>query len=119
MSSQYYYSQQQYSPIVQNSVLNGSPTFTPASSTTSSVSSYSHHNPRIRYYLSKSFDIEDDLEFCPDIPDNNCQQIKKFNPYTATTFSPSQESVSPRVHTPRIKKALEIINPKLRASPAN
>lgn len=118
MSNQYYYSQQ-YSPVVLNSTLNGSPTFTPASSTSSSSSNYSHHNPRVRYYLSKSFDIEDDLEFCPDIPDSNSQQTKKFNPYTATTFSPSQEAVSPRVHTPRIKKALEIVNPKMRASPAN
>lgn len=114
-----YYYQQQYSPIGQNSTLSGSPTFTPASSAASSASNYSLHNPRVRYYLSKSFDIEDDLEFCPDIPENSAQQVKKFNPYTATSFSPSQEAPSPRVHTPRIKKALEIVNPKLRASPTN
>ncbi|KAG7663826.1 uncharacterized protein J8A68_002686 [[Candida] subhashii] len=93
-------------------------------------SSYSFHTPRLRYYLSKSFDMEDDLEFCPDIPDtfHSSPSLKKFNPYTATTFSPSQDqtspkstnsttvsvgsNTSPRVHTPRIKKPLEIINPQ-------
>ncbi|KAK6198570.1 uncharacterized protein RJT21DRAFT_115527 [Scheffersomyces amazonensis] len=104
-------------------------------------SNYSFHTPRLRYYLSKSFDIEDDLEFCPEISEsyNTSPTIKKFNPYTATVFSPSQEihgssgqhssnsstssqqssslptsamSTSPRVHTPRIKKPLEIINPQ-------
>jgi len=121
--SQYYY--QQYSPIISNANLNNSPTFTPpsssssSSSTSSTSSNYSHQNPRVRYYLSKSFDLEDDLQFCPDIPDSSLlNQPKKFNPYTATTFSPSQETVSPRVHTPRTKKPLEIVNPKLRSSPA-
>ncbi|RLV91580.1 hypothetical protein JA1_003818 [Spathaspora sp. JA1] len=90
------------------------------------MSSYSFHTPRLRYYLSKSFDIEDDLEFCPDIPEtfHSSPTLKKFNPYTATTFSPSQDlpsssttpgvptSTSPRIHTPRIKKPLEIINPQ-------
>jgi len=58
--------------------------------------------------------------------------MKKFNPYTCTSFSPSQElshhnvslqgsavsgsggagTNSPRASTPRIKKALEIINPQ-------
>ncbi|EGW33764.1 uncharacterized protein SPAPADRAFT_59125 [Spathaspora passalidarum NRRL Y-27907] len=89
-------------------------------------SSYSFHTPRLRYYLSKSFDIEDDLEFCPDIPEtfHTSPTMKKFNPYTATTFSPSQDlpsssttpgvpsNTSPRIHTPRIKKPLEIINPQ-------
>lgn len=116
-----------------------------ASSTTSSVGSsysnstnatnYSFSNPRLRYYLSKSFDIEDDLEFCPDIPDHYSQSsppLKKFNPYTASVFSPQQSSAesqtinlspvtqntatvgsnSPRAHTSRIKKPLEIINPQ-------
>ncbi|KAK6461246.1 hypothetical protein DFJ63DRAFT_315046 [Scheffersomyces coipomensis] len=123
-------------------------------------SNYSFHTPRLRYYLSKSFDIEDDLEFCPEISESNylntSPTIKKFNPYTATVFSPSQENhnlnqqqqqqqqvhshshtpvfiptsnsanstgnpTSPRIHTPRIRKPLEIVNPqtKLRVgSPA-
>ncbi|KAK6453915.1 beta-1,6-N-acetylglucosaminyltransferase [Scheffersomyces xylosifermentans] len=116
--------------------LSSSATSTSSSGTSGSLggslpaSNYSFHTPRLRYYLSKSFDIEDDLEFCPDIPDslNTSPTIKKFNPYTATVFSPSQElhqnsnatssntgsnaSSSPRVHTPRIKKPLEIINPQ-------
>ncbi|CAL1181258.1 unnamed protein product [Candida parapsilosis] len=97
-------------------------------------STYSFHNPRLRYYLSKSFDIEDDLEFCPEIVDHSATSpgMKKFNPYTCTSFSPSQElshhnvssqgsavsgsggagTNSPRASTPRIKKALEIINPQ-------
>lgn len=108
-------------------------------------SNYSFHTPRLRYYLSKSFDIEDDLEFCPDIPDhlthgpNHSPSMKKFNAFTASTFSPTSNSSfsndapinltpvqtssnanpsSPRIHTPRIKKPLEIINPqtKLRVS---
>lgn len=169
------YQQSSYSPPLQNgSLSNTSPTFnyvganngsldtssttsslgSSLSSTTSSMSSsapsnYSFHTPRLRYYLSKSFDIEDDMEFCPDIPDNlpaglfqshNSPPQKKFNPYTASVFSPtathgginindhppSPNSAivapsSPRVHTPRIKKPLEIINPqtKLRVgSPA-
>lgn len=165
------YQQSSYSPPLQNGSLNNtSPTFnyvganngsldsssttsslgSSLSSTTSSMSSsapsnYSFHTPRLRYYLSKSFDIEDDLEFCPDIPENLPAGLyhanysppqKKFNPYTASVFSPtathggmaindhpSSPSTpnSPRVHTPRIKKPLEIVNPqtKLRVgSPA-
>lgn len=77
----------------------------------------------MRYYLSKSFDLEDDLEFCPDIPElNSSPQVKKFNPYTASVFSPTTHHAeapqspvdgppSPRVHTPRIKKPIEIVNP--------
>lgn len=121
-----------------NSSLAGSLSSSATSSTSSSglgaasslaASNYSFHTPRLRYYLSKLFDVEDDLEFCPDIPDslNTSPTIKKFNPYTASVFSPSQElngtssvssnsssnaSSSPRVHTPRIKKPLEIINPQ-------
>lgn len=104
------------------------------SSGNQSGANYSLHTPRLRYYLSKSFDIEDDLEFCPDIPEtyNSSPTIKKFNPYTASVFSPSQENPtgspsqaaaqSPRVHTPRIKKPLEIVNPQTKmrvSSPAN
>ncbi|KAG5420813.1 hypothetical protein I9W82_002694 [Candida metapsilosis] len=103
------------------------------SSLSNTSSTYSFHNPRLRYYMSKSFDIEDDLEFCPETVDH-----KRFNPYTSTSFSPSQElpqhsaapqssisgsgTQSPRVSTPRIKKALEIVNPQTRmrvGSPAS
>lgn len=159
MSSQYTYTNyQQYSPNLPNSSLltNTSPTanisyLSPPGSSNNSLSSsvssisqpsttnsmlsssssnYSFHTPRLRYYLSKSFDMEDDLEFCPDIPDSfhTSPSLKKFNPYTATTFSPSQDqtspksthsatvsvgsNTSPRVHTPRIRKPLEIINPQ-------
>lgn len=153
MSNQYVYNsyQQLFSPSIPNGNLNAvgaSPTFTnvnynapnsvesSASSTTSSMgssinsslSNYSFHAPRLRYYLSKSFDIEDDMEFCPDIPEmsGNSPPTKRFNPYTASVFSPviqaesnhepmsppHSRAQSPRVHTPRIKKPLEIINPQ-------
>lgn len=101
----------------------------------SGASSYSYQNPRLRYYMSKSFDIEDDLEFCPDIPENfeNSPPAKKFNPYTASVFLPQEvygaapgspvtnRPQSPRLRTPRIKKPLEIINPqtKLRVASAS
>lgn len=137
---------QQYSPPISNGVMmdsNGSPTlnnlnYDSLSSSISSVSSsYSFHNPRLRYYLSKSFDIEDDMEFCPEINAENFNGgspgIKKFNPYTASVFSPtsntnningdqispvSNRPQSPRVSTPRIRKPIEIINPqtKMRVS---
>ncbi|KAI5970931.1 hypothetical protein CANMA_000091 [Candida margitis] len=99
-------------------------------SVSNASSTYSFHNPRLRYYLSKSFDIEDDLEFCPEIAEHGSSSpgLKKFNPYTSTSFSPSQElphyntsqqsstggagTNSPRVVTPRIKKPLEIVNPQ-------
>lgn len=108
----------------------------PSSASTIS-SNYSLHSSRARYYLSKSFDIEDDLEFCPDIPETHAYNGKRFNPYTASIFSPSQESVDPSSpqspaivsvaprahtpHTPRTKKALDIVNPQTRmrvASPS-
>lgn len=84
---------------------------------------YSFHNARMRCYLSKSFDIEDDMEFCPDIPEphtGNSPPMKKFNPHTAASFSPTTQPEqhsspqSPRVTTPRLKKPLEIINPQTR-----
>lgn len=107
MPNQYVYNsyQQLYSPSIPNGSLNvvgTSPTFTnmnynapnsaesSASSTTSSMgssvtsnsSNYSFHTPRLRYYLSKSFDIEDDMEFCPDIPEiaGNSPQPKDLIP---------------------------------------
>lgn len=117
---------------------NTSPTFNNydlGSSVSSMSSGYSYHNPRLRYYLSKSFDIEDDLEFCPDINSDHFSQssptIKKFNPYTASVFSPTSTPdqpsprndtlQSPRVSTPRLRKPIEIINPQTKmrvASPA-
>ncbi|ODV97436.1 hypothetical protein PACTADRAFT_2003 [Pachysolen tannophilus NRRL Y-2460] len=106
-------------------------------------------NARQRFIHSKGFDIEDDLEFCPEIHDyqhqqhqhhqqQQAQQAHKFNPYTSSTFSPISPNQSlasggnvplspsfkkatpvqqvnapssPRINTPRTKKALEIINP--------
>lgn len=151
MSNQYMFRgyQPQYSPSVPNGNLNkASPTFNSASYITpgsmesssnsissapsSSGSSYSYHTPRLRYYLLKSFDIEDDMEFCPEISElsSSSPPIKRFNPYTATVFSPTSQvdggsglgadpstpmgnlPQSPRTHTPRIKKPLEIINPQ-------
>lgn len=147
MSNPYMYnSYQQYSPNMADGLMNNVlPTFhnlqylggnnggssVSTSSTLSSISSnYSLHNPRMRYYLSKLFDAEDDLEFCPDIPEgllNSSPTFKKFNPYTASVFSPtanhgdqppSPAPSSPRVLTPRIKKPIDIINPhtKVRVS---
>lgn len=132
-----YNNYQQYSPTLAEGLISASPTFpglaylssagNSAGSTVSSVSSaspsaganYSLHNPRLRYYLSKSFDAEDDLEFCPDIPEysSGSPTIKKFNPYTAPVFSPTAiteqpiaNSLMPRVRTP-LKKPIEIVNP--------
>lgn len=158
--NQYMFGYNQYTPPSTNAVMhaNTSPTFSNSyfplsssstasdnSSTASSVSSsyssntsYSFQNPRLRYYMSKSFDAEDDLEFCPDIPESfeqgHSPTTKKFNPYTASIFLPTAiqelyavggahsptppQPQSPRQLTPRIKKPLEIINPqtKMRVS---
>ncbi|PSK41546.1 hypothetical protein C7M61_001231 [Candidozyma pseudohaemuli] len=138
MSNPYMFNYQQYSPQMSNSQMNTSPTFANllyhgglGNSTTSSLSSsssslvtsnYSLHNSRLRYYLSKSFDAEDDMEFCPDIPESfNSNHIKKFNPYTASVFAPTAHVgeapalpgalESPRTNTPRIRKPVEIVNP--------
>lgn len=144
MSNPYMFnSYQQYSPQMNNAQMNTSPTFAnlqyhggSAHSTTSSslsssssaassvTSNYSLHNSRLRYYLSKSFDAEDDMEFCPDIPESfNSNHIKKFNPYTASVFAPSahpgeapalptaSSAESPRTNTPRTRKPVEIVNP--------
>lgn len=143
MSNPYIFNNyQQYSPqLLETQMNNISPTFhnlqylsgsvgsatgslSSTSSASSSSSNYSLHNPRMRYYLSKSFDLEDDLEFCPEIPENlpfsSSPTFKKFNPYTASVFSPTLQPVdlalpnvpsSPRVSTPRIKKPIEIVNP--------
>lgn len=148
MSYQHEYLSSNSSPTDQHSLIPGSASSSISSS--SGIPEYSFHVPRLRYFLSKSFEIEDDLEFCPAIPENfnqlqlqlllqlNTTQVspqpKKFNPYTASVFSPTssaKESVtsstpptsatSPRVHTPRIRKPIEIINPQTRmriSSPA-
>lgn len=82
--------------------------------TSSSVSNYLLQNPRMRYYLSKLFDIEDDLEFCPDIPEmQTSPTIRKFNPYTAALFSPTNFEVPhlPRPSTPRKKDARKVALP--------
>lgn len=94
------------------------------SSSSSAPSNYSLHNPRLRYYLSKSFDAEDDMEFCPEISDNFAASLntRKFNPYTAAMFLPTSlqeppspsQATPPRVLTPRIRKPIEIVNPKHR-----
>ncbi|SGZ48384.1 CIC11C00000004122 [Sungouiella intermedia] len=143
MSNPYSYnSYQQYSPSMGDGQLSNTlPSFhhlqylggasgssgSSTSSTSSSLSNYSLHNPRMRYYLSKSFDAEDDLEFCPDIPEsvplNSSPTFKKFNPYTASVFSPTatqgdqpmSNPSSPRVLTPRIKKPIDIVNPHTKA----
>lgn len=144
MSNPYIFNNyQQYSPQMNNAQMNASPTFANlqylgglANSTTSSslsssssatsslTSNYSLHNSRLRYYLSKSFDAEDDMEFCPDIPESfTASHSKKFNPYTASVFAPTayhgevpslpnnQSSDSPRATTSRIRKPVEIVNP--------
>lgn len=142
MSNPYAYngSYNQYSPPHTEGQMNTSPIFhnmqyvsgsntgtlsSLSSSTASSVSSnYLLHNPRLRYYLSKLFDAEDDLEFCPEIPEfaGSSPTTKKFNPYTASVFSPTTSAAEPsslqlasqqstRVHTPRAKKVIEIVNP--------
>lgn len=143
------YAYQQYTPPPNNAAMHYgpppgsySPTFgsfggLDTSSATSSASSslglspgLLYLTPYLRYYLSKLFDIEDDLEFCPDIPETSetSPAAKKFNPYTASVFLPTsvQEiyaaggTSSPlnarpqSPHTPRIKKALDIVNPQTR-----
>lgn len=136
MQNPYVYNNyQQYSPPLGESQISTSPTFpasylngsnnsgssvSSASSTSPNVgSNYLLQNHRLRYYLSKSFDAEDDLEFCPNIPEhssNGSPMIKKFNPYTASFFSPTatsehqpMNSLTPRARTP-IRKPLEIVN---------
>lgn len=138
MSNPSMFNYQQYSPQMNNSQMNTSPTFAnlqyhggSGNFTTSSLSSlssslvtsnYSLHNSRLRYYLSKSFDAEDDMEFCPDIPESfNSNHNKKFNPYTASVFAPTAfvgeppalpgSLDSPKSNTPRLRKPVEIVNP--------
>ncbi|KAH3661185.1 hypothetical protein OGAPHI_006592 [Ogataea philodendri] len=91
---------------------------------TSVASLYS--TQRARFMSSKGFDLEDDMEFCPEIV--HVSGKSKFNPYTSQTFSPhtspealphaqtspqspSVSSMTPRPSTPRVKKVLEIVNP--------
>lgn len=76
--------------------------------------------------LGKGFDIEDDMEFCPEITEKLPEESSglKFNPYTSSTFSPKtspqpissplvkgENISSPRTMTPRTKKVLDIVNP--------
>ncbi|ODQ83119.1 hypothetical protein BABINDRAFT_159573 [Babjeviella inositovora NRRL Y-12698] len=101
-----------------------------ANGNTSNVSLYQLPS-RARYLVSKSF--EDDYEFMPEISSKYAAPLSpnsKFNPYTSSVFSPNSlpsnvhspistptqtrataVDESPRVHTPRIKRPLEIKNP--------
>lgn len=144
-------SSQQYSPPLPQQNPHQSPIFnydsvsTTSSSLNSNYGQYGYSSHSMRYYLSKLFDVEDDLEFCPEIPEHNSPSMRKFNPYTASVFSPGSNNTastisinttpvgtpmggtnsnpsSPRVSTPRIRKPIEIVNPqtKLRInSPAS
>lgn len=88
------------------------------------------YSNRARLNAQKGFDLEDDMEFCPEIPQANNFTHHKFNPYTSSTFSPTvsptsqnahttsplpkkenADNMSPRGITPRAKKVLEIVNP--------
>ncbi|CAM9021513.1 unnamed protein product [Wickerhamomyces anomalus] len=88
------------------------------------------YSTRARFNASKGFDLEDDLEFCPEIHEHHTVQHHRFNPYTSHTFSPQNspsassahttspvtkkdlgQSDTPKVITPRAKKVLEIVNP--------
>ncbi|VEU24034.1 DEKNAAC105187 [Brettanomyces naardenensis] len=108
------------------------------SSPQSSLSSlYSTH--RARFMSSKGFELEDDIEFCPDIMNLANASSNSSNSSTPQT-SPTQDQASPassgsvphsgtayygsiqfksqavgaslpRVHTPRVRKTLDIVNP--------
>lgn len=88
------------------------------------------YSTRARFNASKGFDLEDDLEFCPEIHEHHTVQHHRFNPYKSHAFSPqnspSSSSVhttspvtkkdygpsdAPKVITPRAKKVIEIVNP--------
>lgn len=89
------------------------------------------YSTRARFNASKGFDLEDDLEFCPEIHEHHTVQHHKFNPYTSHTFSPQASPSTPSAHTtspitkkdinagndgpkvitPRAKKVLDIVNP--------
>ncbi|CEP22529.1 unnamed protein product [Cyberlindnera jadinii] len=94
---------------------------TPRSNGSPSLNFASLYSNRNRLSASKGFELEDDLEFCPEIQYSPSQQSythHKFNPYTSTSFSPtvsptSQNATtnSPKTITPRAKKVLEIVNP--------
>ncbi|QPG75578.1 hypothetical protein FOA43_002935 [Brettanomyces nanus] len=86
------------------------------SSPQSSLSSlYSSH--RTRFMSSKGFELEDDIEFCPQIvnfANHSPVQTHSSNIKNSVFMSPSSPSThqrSPRVHTPRVRKALDIVNP--------
>ncbi|OUM55292.1 hypothetical protein BVG19_g4800 [[Candida] boidinii] len=62
-------------------------------------------NTRARFMCSKGFELEDDIEFCPDIQlniiasNNNNNNNGKFNPYTSITFSPNGSAILPATPT--------------------
>lgn len=100
---------------------------TPRSSGSPTLNFASLYSNRARLSASKGFDVEDDMEFCPEIPQSQAYTHHKFNPYTSTSFSPTVSPtaqpattnspkgdamhMSPRAGTPRAKKVIEIVNP--------
>ncbi|CAH2451249.1 Hypothetical protein PP7435_CHR4-0848 [Komagataella phaffii CBS 7435] len=99
------------------------------SSSVSSNSSASTSSSRARFNASRSFDQEDDMEFCPEIGFYPPSTYSKFNPYTSSTFSPTSSPTEKIATTPaslarpktrstlpgssgaRTNKPLEIVNP--------
>ncbi|CCH44431.1 hypothetical protein BN7_3995 [Wickerhamomyces ciferrii] len=104
---------------------------TPRASNSPNLNFASLYSSRARFHASKGFDLEDDLEFCPEIHEHHAVQHHRFNPYTSHTFSPKNSpstiavdttspitrkdytttNESPKNITPRAKKVLEIVNP--------
>ncbi|CDK27218.1 unnamed protein product [Kuraishia capsulata CBS 1993] len=93
-------------------------TQSPATSSTSS----SYPSSRARFMSSKGFEFEDDVEFCPDIPEKvfaHSQQHQQHSQQHSNQGSSSDSSPrvakvgspSPKFATPRVKKALDIVNP--------
>jgi len=59
------------------------------------------YSSRARFNASKGFDLEDDLEFCPEIHEYHTthQSHHRFNPYTSHTFSPQNSPSTSSAHT--------------------
>lgn len=79
------------------------------------------YSNRARFNASKGFDLEDDLEFCPEINESyshlhsSSQNFThhKFNPYTCATFSPqvSPTSANALTTSPVPKTATNVTTP--------